>query len=65
MLLARLYSPLKRLDLKVCKTTLKTRELAVSGNPGAFDRSMQHHLGTELFQDGVYDPRKVVEIFSH
>ena len=32
---------------------------------GAFDRSMQHHLGTELFQDGVYDPRKVVEIFSH
>ena len=32
---------------------------------GGFDRSMQHHLVKSLFKDGVYDPRKTVETFSH
>src|SRR5260370_35124733 len=36
----------------------------VTGNPGAFNRSMQHHLGTNLFKGGVYDPTKTVETFS-
>ena len=31
---------------------------------GAFNRSMQHHLRTDLFKDGVYDPREAVETFS-
>jgi hypothetical protein len=26
---------------------------------------MQHHLRTELFKDGVYDPRNAIETFSH
>lgn len=30
---------------------------------GAFDGSMQHHLGTNLFKGGVYDPRKTVATF--
>jgi hypothetical protein len=34
-------------------------------NAGAFDGSMQHHLGTDLFKGGVYDQREmVVETFS-
>jgi hypothetical protein len=33
--------------------------------PGAFDGSMQHRLGTDLFKGGVYDQREiVVETFS-
>ena len=28
--------------------------------PGAFDRSMQHHLKDLLFKDGVYDPEETV-----
>src|ERR1700758_1939675 len=35
-----------------------------SGLPGAFNGSMQHHLGTNLFKGGVYDPTKTVETFS-
>jgi hypothetical protein len=35
-----------------------------TGNGGAFNRSMQHHLGTNLFKGGVYDPTKTVETFS-
>src|SRR6202030_1171415 len=31
---------------------------------GAFNRSMQHHLGTKLFKGGVYDPTKTVETYS-
>jgi hypothetical protein len=31
---------------------------------GAFDGSMQHHLGTNLFKVGVYDPTRTVETFS-
>src|SRR5882762_6398479 len=31
---------------------------------GAFNRSMQHHLGTNLFKGGVYDPTKTVETYS-
>jgi len=37
----------------------------MSGNPGAFNRSMQHHLRTDLFKGGAYDPREAVETFSH
>ena len=32
---------------------------------GAFDGSMQHHLGTDLFKGGDYDPTEEVEIISH
>jgi hypothetical protein len=39
--------------------------LHFSGNPGGFDRSMQHHLKDLLFKDGVYDPEETVEAFSH
>jgi len=35
----------------------------VAGIVGAFNRSMQHHLGTKLFKGGVYDPTKTVETF--
>jgi hypothetical protein len=31
---------------------------------GAFNWSMQHHLGTKLFKGGVYDPTKTVETYS-
>src|SRR5882757_3003820 len=31
---------------------------------GAFNGSMQHHLGTNLFKGGVYDPTKTVETYS-
>ncbi len=34
-----------------------------TGNRGAFDRSMQHHLRYEVVKDGVYDPREKVEAF--
>jgi len=34
------------------------------GSRGAFNRSMQHHLGTNLFKGGVYDPTETVETFS-
>ncbi len=34
------------------------------GLSGAFDRSMQHHLGTNLFKGGVYDPTKTIETFA-
>jgi hypothetical protein len=37
----------------------------MSGNPGGFDRSMQHHLKDLLFKDGVYDPEETIEAFSH
>src|SRR5215475_4478792 len=30
---------------------------------GAFNRSMQHHLRTNLVEDGVYDPTETVETF--
>jgi hypothetical protein len=33
------------------------------GKRGAFDRSMQHHLRTDLFKGGVYDLREAVETF--
>src|SRR5579864_4145796 len=36
---------------------------SVSGYGGAFNRSMQHHLGTKLFKGGVYDPTKTVETY--
>ena len=32
---------------------------------GGFHRSMQHHLIEVLFKDGVYEPRKTIETFSH
>ena len=32
---------------------------------GAFDRSMQHQLRTDLFKGGVYDPHEAVETHSH
>jgi hypothetical protein len=32
---------------------------------GAFDGSMQHHLRTDLFKGGVYDPREAIETFCH
>jgi hypothetical protein len=32
---------------------------------GAFDGSMQHHLRTDLFKGGVYDPREAIETFGH
>ena len=32
---------------------------------GAFDRSMQHHLGTDRFKGDDYDPTEAVEIISH
>src|SRR6266481_8572290 len=35
-----------------------------TSNSGAFNRSMQHHLGTKLFKGGVYDPTKTVETYS-
>src|SRR6266481_4631010 len=35
-----------------------------SKESGAFNRSMQHHLGTNLFKGGVYDSTKTVETFS-
>jgi len=35
----------------------------VAGIVGAFNRSMQHHLGTKLFKGGVYDPTKTWETF--
>jgi hypothetical protein len=38
---------------------------SVPDKRGGFDRSMQHHLVKSLFKDGVYDPRKTVETFSH
>jgi transposase-like protein len=41
------------------------REFGISRKTGAFDRSMQHHLRTDLFKDGVYDPREAVETLSH
>jgi hypothetical protein len=31
---------------------------------GAFDGSMQHHLGSDLFKGGVYDPTEAIEAFS-
>jgi len=34
------------------------------GKGGAFNRSMQHHLGTNLFKGGVYDRTKTVETYS-
>ena len=34
-----------------------------TGKPGAFNRSMQHHLRTNLDKDGVYDPTETVETF--
>jgi hypothetical protein len=37
----------------------------LSGYPGGFDRSMQHHLKDLLFKDGVYDPEETFEAFSH
>ncbi len=59
----------------VCHACQKLVELLVNGitvqvdfqgtsNLGAFDRSMQHHLGTNLFEGGVHDPTKTVETFS-
>jgi len=33
--------------------------------PGAFDRSMQHHLIDLRFKDGVYEPTEAVETFSY
>src|SRR3984957_19483242 len=36
----------------------------ISDYRGAFNRSMQHHLGTKLFKGGVYDPTKTVETHS-
>jgi hypothetical protein len=30
---------------------------------GAFDRSMQHHLRTDLFEGGVYDPCETLQSF--
>src|SRR5215470_18237302 len=42
----------------------KARPLQSPGKPRAFNWSMQHHLGTNLFKGGVYDPTKTVETFS-
>jgi hypothetical protein len=39
--------------------------LEMSDKDGAFDRSMQHHLRTDLFKGGVYDPRNAIETFFH
>jgi hypothetical protein len=39
--------------------------LEMSGYPGGFYRSMQHHLMDLLFKDGVYERRKTIETFSH
>ena len=35
------------------------------GKSGAFDGSMQHYLGTDVFKGGVYDPTEAVETYSH
>ena len=34
------------------------------GKRGAFNGSVQHHLGTNVFKGGVYDPTKTVEACS-
>jgi hypothetical protein len=39
-------------------------DFQVSGNAGAFDRSMQRHLGSDLFKGGVYDPTEAIETFT-
>jgi len=36
-----------------------------AGLASEFDRSMPHHLRNDLFNDGVYDPREMVEAFAH
>lgn len=36
----------------------------MSGNAGAFDRWMQHHLVNLLFKDGVHEALETVETFS-
>ena len=58
-----------------CKPVRTTKLISVSGhagtsphftgNRGAFNRSMQHHLINLLFRDGVYERRETREAFSH
>jgi hypothetical protein len=43
----------------------KTVVRQMSGNAGGFYRSVQHHLGDLLHQDGVYERRKTIKTFSH
>jgi len=61
---------MSQLRLRAFPTGRVTRRSGVlgkdlSGNPGAFDRSMQHHLVDVLFKDGVYERWETVETFSH
>src|SRR5580658_5728519 len=46
------------------KTAKRFETSPSPGKPGAFNRSMQHHLGTKLFKGGVYDATKTVETYS-
>jgi len=39
--------------------------LEMSGKPGGFDRSMQHHLINLRFKDGVYEALETIETLSH
>src|SRR5260370_38453314 len=47
-----------------CSSDASPKVRSSPGKRGAFNRSMQHHLGTNLFKGGVYDPTKTVETFS-
>jgi hypothetical protein len=49
---------------KSSPTRMETTKVPINDQRAAFDRSMQHHLESDLFKGGVYDPRGAIETFS-
>jgi hypothetical protein len=47
------------------RVTLLSDPQLTPDKSGGFYRSMQHHLVSLLFKDGVYERRKPIETFSH
>jgi hypothetical protein len=58
-------NPTYKLSVNRVNAWLSAIDFESPDKRGAFDRSMQHHPGTDLFKGGDYDPTEEVEIISH